>query len=556
MYPWEHLHDDSTDDDDFDDFDSVDVNPNTGVAQAEGVDDGNTTSNDRNSRSMNVRLSQHHRNERVPSILSLYRIDLDFNVAAEVEDQLSEWQELQLNYCSGEYMHQVVKASFQPTSTIQKLSIKGGALDEAVLEELRHGLKKQQEQRQQHQQQKQQSTMPSLLTELILTIEMSTDVTRMLWQRGINAVSRRSNKLLLPSAPTTVNPLPMALQKLNMSQCEFGNDTIAVLAEHLAENCHLTSLNLDHCRLDDGEAAQVIQALEGHPSLTDLSIRLNYCETKSGDALAHLLANNQTKLQRLNIAQQDPGLLDMEVLSNALATNTTLLHLDARENYVRTSHIAALARALTSNRTLQELNLENCDVRTAGWMSILANLPNMQGLLYLWLQQNPINETAEGAAATNLGLMQALEKNATIHIIDLPHYQAKEPEGRQRRESREEEQLETNQEWMPYLYLNRGGRKLLEPNSISLAMWPLLLARANRLIPLPPTRFPNDGGETDDFHDNNATSSVRSGSDDGVSQTDLHEKGDNVDNKNTIGTKFGSCDILYMLLHGPALLER
>lgn len=553
MYPWLPSN---TDDDDFDDFDSVDGNPTTGVVETEGVDDGYTASNDRNSRSINVRHSQHHTNARVPSMLSLYRVDLDFNVAAEVEDQLSKWQELQLNYCSGDYMHQVVEACFQPTSTIQKLSIKGGSLDEAVLEELTHGLKKQQEQRQQHQQQQHQSTMSSFLTELILTIEMSTDVTRILWQQGINALSRRSNKILLPSAPTTVNPLPMALQKLDMSQCEFGNDTIAVLAEHLAENCHLTSLNLDHCRLDDGEAAQVIQALEGHPSLTDLSIRLNYCETESVDALAHLLVNNQTKLQRLNIAQQDPGLLDMEVLGNALATNTTLLYLDARENYVRTPHMAALARALTANRTLQELNLENCDVRTAGWMSILENLPDIQGLLRLWLKQNPINETPEAAAATNLGLMQALEKNTTIHTIDLPHYQSQEQEGRQLRESREEPQEESNQEWMPYLYLNRGGRKFLEPNSISLAMWPLLLARANHLIPLPPRRSPNEGGTQDDFPDNNETSSVRSVSDDGESQTDLHDEGDNVVNKSTILTKFGSIDILYMLLHGPALLER
>ena len=464
------------------------------------------------------------------SVLSLYRVDLDYNVAGEVEDQIPNWQEVQLINCSGDHIHDVVRAVFEPTSSVQRLQISTENFDSMVFEVLVKGLRDQQHQRLQPS----SSCLPSLLTELILTMEMSTEATHALWHEGINAIFSRSEwsqptissswlspSLSIPSSSVTATATgnQIALQRLDLSQCEFGADTITVLADGISENCHLVSLKLEHCRLEDDEVAQIIRALEGHPCLLELSLRLNYCETEGVRAIADLLASDaKTKLQRLDIAQQDPGVLDLAELARALVTNKTMLYLDVKENYVRNDHIVALAEALTVNRTLEEVNLENCDIRETGWMSFMEHLPNMQGLFRLWIKENPINWSEECVAATNQTMSRVLQKNSTIHTIDIF-------EG--------DDIPESSRSWMKYLYFNRGGRKFLEPNQVTLAIWPLLLERAGRMEPL-------DAGSS--FNNSNDHSSHDGNPE---NMTEISES-----------KQFCALDILYMLLHGPALLER
>ena len=402
MYPWLTNLQDDTDDEDTNERD----------------DDGNLLIGSNGTASENNDTPENDEQEEPPknSILSLYRVDLDYNVAGEVENQISNWEEVQLIDCRGDHIHDVVRAAFEPNSSVGKLQICLEEFDLLVLEALVKGLREQQERRLQPS----LTSDPSLVTELILTMEMSTESAHVLWHDGINAVSRRSNSLQAIPFGTAPISTPVALQRLDLSQCEFGADTIAVLAEGISQNCHLVSLKLEHCRLEDGEVAQIVHALEGHPCLSELSLRLNYCETESVRAIADLLSSDKkTKLQRLDIAQQDPGVLDIAELARSLTTNTSLLYLNVKENYVRSDHTVELARALTINTTLQELNLENCDIRQPGWMSFLENLPNMEGLLRLWIKDNPINTSEETIAVTNQALSRALQRNSTIHVIDI-----------------------------------------------------------------------------------------------------------------------------------------
>ena len=386
-------------------------------------------------------------------ILSLYKLDMDFNVAAEIVDHLQRWRQVILVQCDGDHLHHVIAALFrQPT--IQQVSLCGGRLDLQVVDAIGRGLQ-----------------YEHSLVELSLTVDMPSPTTLALCQ-GMNS------------------PGSKHLRTLDLSQCDFGADAIAVLCQGFANNQQLQSINLEHCRLEDFEVADLVQSLREHPSLQELSVRMNYCEQEAVEAMADLLTSPTSKLQRLDMAQQDPGVLDLAILARALRNNTTLQFLDLRENFVYDAHMACLADALCVNTTLKELYLENCDIGDLGWHSLLDRLPEMHGIRKLWLRMNRFQKSTVN---DEMVLEQAIRCNSMLHVLDL------------------DPPMSSSQLLQYYLCLNRGGRQCLSPNSIPLSLWPILLERTRyqHLI----TEVQRDAGIIE-------------------------------------------ADILYCLLHGPALLER
>ena len=64
--------------------------------------------------------------------LSLYGIELDYNVSHEICDQLSRWEEIELDHCYGQYVHAVIENIFKHEN-IRKLYIHGRELDEKTV---------------------------------------------------------------------------------------------------------------------------------------------------------------------------------------------------------------------------------------------------------------------------------------------------------------------------------------------------------------------------------------------------------------------------------------
>jgi hypothetical protein len=425
--------------------------------------------------------------ERVIDNLSLYRIDLDYNVSWEVMEQLSRWKRVELDYCEGDHVHAVISHIFKH-SNIQRLRIISSDLDSPTVHALGMGLQ----------------SRHHGLKELSLTIDMPTETTRVLCQ----AINHHQGGAGSGSLLQTTTPLV----SLDLSQCDFGcagaDDAIAVLCQGLQENTSLVCLKLENCRLDDDEVADLARSLRLHPTLQELSLRMNYAEDESISAIADLLRQTPA-LARLDLGQQNPGVLDLVVLAQALQVNQTLRRLNVKESYVFDAHMQALAETLaTQNSTLQELNLENCGLRDSGLAFFMERLSDFRGLTKLWLKENRFHNHK----VDDDDVLLLLKRNRTLQILDL------------------EDEILVPPMVRYHLCLNRGGRKFLTPNSVPLSLWPMLLARVNRLVFDEKKETDND--EDDDNDDDD-------GDDDG-------------DNRQGIGAP----DVLYYLLQGPALFDR
>ena len=78
------------------------------------------------------------------------------------------------------------------------------------------------------------------------------------------------------------------VERLDLDQCEIYSDSIEVLCGCFQDNKMLKSLNLAHCRLRDDEVAELIRSVKNHPCLAELSVRLNYAQTESVEAVVEL----------------------------------------------------------------------------------------------------------------------------------------------------------------------------------------------------------------------------------------------------------------------------
>jgi hypothetical protein len=412
--------------------------------------------------------------------LSLYRVELDYNISHEIIDQLHRCHTIQLDYCDGDYIHEVIShcLSLKTVTTISFC----GALSQQVLNAFCDGLGR------------------SQLDELRLTVDMPTEV--------VQAFGMAINQC-------------ESLQKLDLSQCEFGGadeeeeDAIGTLCEVLQQNTTLHTLHLSSCRLEDDEVAQVATALCRHPCLRELSFRMNYAQDEAIDAISNHLIRHTPSLQSLDLAQQNPGVLDLEILALALGANNTLQTLNLQENFLHDAHVQALVTAMTKNTTLRELNLENCELGHVGCSKLLDGLGQFRGITKLWLKENKFSQSAVSVPAD--GCTNDIAQNLTLQVLDL------------------DDDIVLPDHVKQVLEWNRGGRQSLTPNAVPLSLWPTILARVHRIFPNeedPETQPSSKGeGQEEATKESNASASSTSATTTAV-------------------------DILYYMLQGPALFER
>jgi hypothetical protein len=304
-------------------------------------------------------------------LLTLHRIDLDYNTTFEIIDQLSRWSQVEVDNCQGDHMHSLLEAILKHAN-IKQLSISGEELDEASIGALRDGI----------------AGDSHGLQELSLTIDMSRESTCAIVCEGINRSS---------------------LAKLDLSQCDFSPDSIEVLCTALQSNSTLISLNLEMCRLDDNEVAGIVQSLESNQQLSELSLGMNYAEDDAMLAVCNLLRSPRSGLKSLNFSQQNPGTLDLISFAAALSENRTLQRIDFRESFVQHAHVAALTEALNHNTTVQELNLENCGLTNSMLSILVERLDGWSGLVKLYLRDNECRNQLDAATLKGNCILQVLD---------------------------------------------------------------------------------------------------------------------------------------------------
>ncbi|KAL3935935.1 MAG: hypothetical protein SGBAC_008640 [Bacillariaceae sp.] len=351
-------------------------------------------------------------NERC-ELLTLHRVNLDYNTAYEIIDQLFRWSQVELDDSSGDHMYALLSAVLKHDN-ITQLSIISDGLDRNSVGAMKEGL------------------CSCHLRELSLTIELTREATTSIVLNGINLAS--------------------SISKLELSQCEISPDSIEVLCEALRANESLVALNIENCRLEDDEVSQILLSLQNNQSLQNLSVAMNYADDEAVNAASTLLQSQKSGLKSLNLAQQNPGTLDLLSLSDGLRANKTLQRLDLHESFVHKQHMAAFAEVLSVNTTLQELNLENCGLKDSILSLLLVRLKKFTGLQRLYIRENELSIQLDPST---------IRGNFMLQVLDV------------------EDRLMHPQVYID-LALNRGGRQFLDRNMLPMGLWPTLFERVNK----------------------------------------------------------------------------
>jgi hypothetical protein len=291
------------------------------------------------------------------------------------------------------------------------------------------------------------------------------------------------------------------LEELNLSYTNWnkgGDECVQYFARGMANNSTIKRLELSRCRLSDSQVAYLVEhGLMRHGCLEDLCLGGNTLKQQAMQSLAIFVSNPGCQLKTLELSNpqnyEDPGNYQSTLLQS-LPRNTSLRVLQLASNKLTDEHMEELALSVARSN-ITTLDLKSNNFTDAGIEILAAGLPPQ--LERLWLQGNPFG--VEGAQA----LYETL-RESHCRLIDLriPTYSTLAPVP----------MLMTIQKEIHfYEALNTGGRRILMTDrSVPLGLWPLVFERINQL------NFENG---LEDFE------TLR-------------------------------VDVLYVLLHGPVLLDR
>lgn len=247
----------------------------------------------------------------------------------------------------------------------------------------------------------------------------------------------------------------MNLHSIDILGCAIGDESTRLLASALSRRVNKSSLrciSLDANKIGDGSADVLVEALEGHHNLVELSLGDNEIGRRGCIALRNFLSSSKTKLNKLNLENNQIGDDEIALLMDPLCNskslrelslsfnskitqsgwrmfsaclqngNSAMEKLDLSSNNVANEGAIALGNALTKNTKLKTLNLYDLNSRgiplvtATAWKAFFACLRvPTSGLRQIDLRYSSIDE--RGLVA----LADALASNSVVKMLDLSH---------------------------------------------------------------------------------------------------------------------------------------
>jgi Ran GTPase-activating protein (RanGAP) involved in mRNA processing and transport len=202
-------------------------------------------------------------------------------------------------------------------------------------------------------------------------------------------------------------------------RCPLGDAN--ALADALAMNDTITSIDLGSCSLGAVDAAALGRGLQTNRSLTHLGLSGNritggVIDDMATDgalqAIAELITHNST-LKELDLQHNSITSIGVAAIACALRTNPALTSLDLGNNPIDDG-VVALADALHSNSHLAWLHVEHAQSMTLVGLTALANmLHSNTGLRVLHLGGNRIKN--DGARV----MLKGLKSNRHLQHLEL-----------------------------------------------------------------------------------------------------------------------------------------
>lgn len=172
------------------------------------------------------------------------------------------------------------------------------------------------------------------------------------------------------------------LKNLELDLLEL-TDSVPALSRALKRNKSLEVLTTSRCGLNDEMLAELIGALEKHPSIQELKIFGNKCRSKGLNAITELISAPNTAIRLLDLSYQHVGEdedFDISWLCSAIKKNTSLKTLDLDNCKIDDGHLAHLTVALCENKTLEDLRLNHNHITGEGVALLAVKFTQMKGL--------------------------------------------------------------------------------------------------------------------------------------------------------------------------------
>eukprot|EP00434_Breviolum_minutum_P013040 symbB.v1.2.011488.t1/scaffold768.1/size164025/1 len=170
--------------------------------------------------------------------------------------------------------------------------------------------------------------------------------------------------------------IALALER-NTTVCHVdlsGVKGAEVVASALARNVTVNHVDFSNVHMSIKGAETLATMLEKNSSVLTLKLAENDLENEGVQALAKLLTSETSQLTDLDLTKTKLGVLGVQALSTALASNSTLLTLKIAHNHVGDEGAKALAVALETNATMTELDLEMTGLGLVGVQALAASL--------------------------------------------------------------------------------------------------------------------------------------------------------------------------------------
>lgn len=173
------------------------------------------------------------------------------------------------------------------------------------------------------------------------------------------------------------------LKDLDVAFNSIGSQQLAILTEELKTNCSLTTFNIEMnhmCGCTPGEfdgttITNLAEALAVNTTLTSLNMRWNFVQAEGISILAPSLATN-TALRTLNVARNFLGDEGVSTLTKALVDNTTLTSLALGSNQITSKGAKAVAKLLKKGSPLKILDMSENALQAPGFEVLAQALIN------------------------------------------------------------------------------------------------------------------------------------------------------------------------------------
>ncbi|WP_052236381.1 DUF294 nucleotidyltransferase-like domain-containing protein [Candidatus Protochlamydia amoebophila] len=206
------------------------------------------------------------------------------------------------------------------------------------------------------------------------------------------------------------------LKSLNLGYNQIGDQGAEAIAQSLASNTTLETLGLNNNQISDRGAKAISKALASNNTLETLYLEYNLISDEGAEAIAQALASN-TILRKLFLSGNHISDQGAKAIFKALASNTVLKKLTLSYNQISDEGAKAISKALASNNTLETLFLEDNQISDEGMEAIAQALASNTTLRDLYLNRNQISDKGMEALA------QTLASNTALRILRLNNNQ-------------------------------------------------------------------------------------------------------------------------------------